>query len=57
MIKEGKLDKYGRKNEKTPADYLTISNTTTTTVNVPPPVVVVSKQKYVEMVMITSPFK
>lgn len=24
LIKEGKLDKYGRKNEKTPADYLAL---------------------------------
>jgi len=24
LIKEGKLDKYGRKNDKTPADYLSL---------------------------------
>lgn len=27
LIKEGKLDKYGRKNDKTPGDYLTEGNT------------------------------
>ena len=30
LIKEGKLDKYGRKNDKTPSDYLSITNATNT---------------------------
>ena len=31
LIKEGKLDKYGRKNEKTPADYLALQQTANNT--------------------------
>jgi hypothetical protein len=30
LIKEGKLDKYGRKNEKTPADYLQLQGSGST---------------------------
>eukprot|EP00388_Colpodella_angusta_P031598 GDKK01023595.1.p3 GENE.GDKK01023595.1~~GDKK01023595.1.p3 ORF type:complete len:113 (-),score=44.81 GDKK01023595.1:264-602(-) len=29
LIKEGKLDKYGRKNDKTPADYLSLQGSAT----------------------------
>jgi H/ACA ribonucleoprotein complex subunit 4 len=39
LIKEGKLDKYGRKNEKTPADFLALQGATASTSSKPAPAV------------------